>query len=109
MVYDENPLLLMIDLSTLSILVIVNIYVILALALLTFSVSELQAIDILGFAAASVRLGSRYQSGTGMVPKNLCLDRQLFQKSFNNEAQVNSDLSKKAVRMLESSIKRSTQ
>jgi len=65
MVYDENPLLLMIDLSTLSILVIVNIYVILALALLTFSVSELQAIDILGFAAASVRLGSRYQFRDG--------------------------------------------
>jgi TPR repeat protein len=59
------------------------------------AISELQALDQLGLLAASVRLGSLYQSGTGVVPKNLYLARLLFRK-----AQADVDLSKKALRLL---------
>ncbi len=59
------------------------------------AISELQALDKLGMLAASIELGSLYQSGTGVVPRNYYLARQLFRK-----AQVDSQLSEKALRWL---------
>jgi uncharacterized protein len=59
------------------------------------AISELQALDKLGMLAASMELGSLYQSGTGVVPRNYYLARQLFRK-----AQVDSQLSQKALRWL---------
>jgi TPR repeat protein len=59
------------------------------------AISELQALDKLGMLAASIELGSLYQSGTGVVPRNYYLARQLFRKD-----QVDSQLSEKALRWL---------
>jgi len=59
------------------------------------AISELQALDKLGMLAVSIELGSLYQSGTGVVPRNYYLARQLFRK-----AQVDSQLSEKALRWL---------
>ena len=59
------------------------------------AISELQALDKLGVLAASMNLGTLYQSGTGVVPRNYYLARQLFRK-----AQVDSQLSEKALRWL---------
>lgn len=59
------------------------------------AISELQALDKLGMLSASIELGSLYQSGTGVVPRNYYLARQLFRK-----AQVDSQLSQKALRWL---------
>ncbi len=44
------------------------------------AISELQALDKLGFLPASLRLGSLYQSGSGVVPRNFYLSRQLLRK-----------------------------
>lgn len=59
------------------------------------AISELQALDRRGMLTASIRLGALYQSGTGVVPRNYYLARQLFRK-----AQVDSQLSERVSRML---------
>ncbi len=59
------------------------------------AVSELQALDKIGFLEASVKLATVYQSGTGLVPRNYYLARQLFRK-----AQTDPALSDKALRWL---------
>ena len=59
------------------------------------AISELQALDRRGMLTASIRLGALYQSGTGVVPRNYYLARQLFRK-----AQADSQLSERVSRML---------
>ena len=59
------------------------------------AVSELQALDQIGFVDASVELALLYQSGTGIVPRNYYLARQLLRKS-----QAEPALSGKALRWL---------
>jgi TPR repeat protein len=61
------------------------------------AISELQELDRLDFLPASFQLGMLYQSGTGVVPKNIFLARRLFRKCFGDEM-----LRKKAEHMLES-------
>lgn len=60
------------------------------------AISELQALDRLGLLTASIKLGTIYQSGTGIVPRNYYLARQLFRK-----AQADPLLSEKALRLLD--------
>lgn len=60
------------------------------------AVSEIQHLAKEGFASAILRLGMLYQSGTGLVPKNIYLGRQLF-----HQLQTNDDLSEKALRILD--------
>ena len=45
------------------------------------AVSELQALDQTGFLEASLQLATMYQSGTGLVPRNYYLARQLLRKA----------------------------
>ncbi|MEN8132429.1 MAG: hypothetical protein ABFS45_20065 [Pseudomonadota bacterium] len=59
------------------------------------AISELQALDQIGFLEASLALATVYQSGTGVVPRNYYLARQLFRK-----AQADPTLSNKALRWL---------
>lgn len=59
------------------------------------AVSEIQALDRLGYLAASMSLGTLYQSGTGIVPRNYYLSGQLLRK-----AQVDSQFSEQAGRWL---------
>jgi hypothetical protein len=59
------------------------------------AVSELQALNQRGFLEASLALATKYQSGTGLVPRNYYLARQLFRK-----AQADPTLSDKALRWL---------
>ena len=59
------------------------------------AISELQALDQLGFLEASLALATKYQSGTGLVPRNYYLARQLFRK-----VQADPNLSDKALRWL---------
>lgn len=59
------------------------------------AVSEIQTLDRQGMLAASINLGSMSQSGTGLVPRNYYLARQLFRKAL-----VDSQLSEKAQRWL---------
>ena len=59
------------------------------------AVSELQALDQIGFLEASLELARLYQSGTGLVPRNYYLARQLFRK-----ARTDPTLSNQALRWL---------
>jgi len=59
------------------------------------AVSQLQALDQTGFLEASLRLATMYQSGTGLVPRNYYLARQMLRK-----AQADPALSDTALRWL---------
>jgi TPR repeat protein len=59
------------------------------------AISELQTLDQIGFLEASLALATKYQSGTGLAPRNDYLARQLFRK-----AQADPALSDKALRWL---------
>lgn len=59
------------------------------------AVSEIQALDQAGFLEASLALATKYQSGTGLVPRNYYLSRQLLRK-----AQADPTLSDEALRWL---------
>jgi len=59
------------------------------------AISELQELDRLDFLPASFQLGLLYQSGTGVVPKNIYLARQLFRKCQEDQL-----LQEKSVRLL---------
>lgn len=60
------------------------------------AITDLQELDRQGFLPASFRLGMFYQSGTGVVPRNLYLAHGLYLK-----AQADDDLREKADRRLE--------
>jgi len=59
------------------------------------AITDIQELDREGFLPASFRLGTLYQSGTGIVPKNLYLAHELYLK-----AQADDELRKQVSRRL---------